>query len=318
MKNLISVIVPVYNVEEYLSKCIESIINQTYTNLEIILVDDGATDNCPAICDEYAKKDNRIKVIHQCNGGLSDARNTGLNMCQGEYIYLVDSDDYLELNAIEMLYIGAIRHDADITIGNINKVYPDGQVIPMKQLEEAVITDKKQIYRSASNYVTAWGKLYKKEIFESIRYPKGKLHEDAFVICDILKQATKVVQVEFHGYNYLQREGSIMNSNFTLKHLDSVEARLVRVEFYINEDMYPEAVSNLSASLWIQCLGYKNLELTKEKIITRLKSLDINIKSAYKRIIFKPGKLKYKIAISLYLFNKKLYFAICKKRNRGN
>lgn len=314
MSGLVSVIVPVYNVEKYLRKCIESIINQTHANLEIILVNDGSQDQCPAICDEYATMDKRIKVIHQANGGLSDARNTGLDICQGDYIYLVDSDDYIECDAIEILYREIIKHDADIAVANINKVYPNGKVVPMNQYNGQVLKDKKQIYKNASSYVTAWGKLYKKEIFSNLRYPKRKLHEDAFIICRVLEQATKIVEVEHHGYNYLQREGSIMNSDFTLKHLDAVEARMVRVQFYISERMYPEALENLVSLLQVLYKGYRMLDMTILENKNKVTMLSSEVKSKYIQLLCKPGKIKYKIAILLFITNKSIFGFCCTKR----
>lgn len=223
---LITIIVPVYNVEKYLTKCVNSILEQTYKNLEIILVDDGSPDKCPQICDEYAKKDNRIKVIHKNNGGLSDARNKGLDMATGKYISFVDSDDYIDKKMIEKLYNNLLKNEADISICNIYKIYPNGTKIKknLPQSEITVSDEEKYIY-TYNKYgmitVTAWSKLYKKEIFTNIRYPLGKIHEDEYIIFDILKKANKISYFDEALYYYLQRTESIIGT-FSLKRLDII------------------------------------------------------------------------------------------------
>ncbi len=220
---MVSVIVPIYKVEAYLEKCIKSIQNQTYTDLEIILVDDGSPDRCGAICDRYAEEDARIKVIHKENGGLSDARNKGLDIAAGEYILFVDSDDYIHPQMVEMLLEQLQTTDADIAVCRFKQVQENEEVrfedfisgrtegTSVKELEvfegQAIVENLQ--YKNLLT-VVAWNKLYKAELFEKLRYPKGRIHEDEFLIHHILHLCKKTVYIETELYYYLQRTGSIM------------------------------------------------------------------------------------------------------------
>lgn len=222
----ISVIIPVYNVEKYLEKCIQSVINQTIKNLEIILVDDGSTDLSGKICDEYSKKDKRIKVIHKENGGLSDARNAGLNIESGEYIVFVDSDDYIEYNMIENLYKCIKKYNADIVCCGKYLEDEDGNIIKiLNKTEEYCINGenaiKKMLLREEIDN-TAWDKMYKKEVFENIRFPYGKYYEDIEPTYKAFKKSSKIAHTSTVDYHYLIRKGSIINSKFTEKQLDSL------------------------------------------------------------------------------------------------
>lgn len=233
---LVSVIVPIYNVEKYIEKCIVSIINQTYKNIEIILVDDGSPDNCLEICEFWKNKDNRIKIIRKENGGLSDARNYGLEYSKGSYIVFVDSDDYVEKNFIEIMYNEIKNNDADLAICNYYLNYIDKQIQNTYYNNKFAISsnDKYNYLYNGYNKVTivAWNKMYKRDIFKNIRYPKGKLHEDEFIICDILKATNKIVYILNPPlYHYIQRDDSIM-AKFNVKRFDIIEALDKRISFF--------------------------------------------------------------------------------------
>lgn len=233
---LISVIVPVYKVEKYLNKCVESIVSQTYKNLEIILVDDGSPDNCPAMCDEWAKKDNRIKVIHKENGGLSDARNKGIEVATGEYIMFVDSDDYLDEIICEKLYFLTSQHKATIAISNFKRVWEGVDSEEELTKSEIRVLDKaqiiEQIYNPTIGSITpAWAKLYKKSLFAGIRYPVGRLHEDEYVVHELLLGAERVVYTSEQLYFYLQRASSIMGSKKEKNIIDAMDAFRSRIDF---------------------------------------------------------------------------------------
>ena len=225
---LVSIIVPIYKVEPYLRRCLDSIVNQTYTNLEIILVDDGSPDNCPQICDEYAAKDKRIIVIHKENGGLSDARNAGLDICKGEYISFVDSDDWVDEKYIEVLLSLSIKENTDIVIGEYVKT--NGK-IPQK--EENVWTktysSKEALIRLFSKnnitYTVSWGKLYKKELFNSIRFPIGKYHEDEFTTYILFYRSTKIAYTNKVIYYYFRHSNSITGSRHPWDVLEALEQR---------------------------------------------------------------------------------------------
>lgn len=214
-KDLVSIIVPVYNVEKYLKKCIDSIKNQTYDNLEILLVDDGSTDNSGKICDLYSKKDRRIKVIHKENGGLSDARNCGINIISGEYLTFIDSDDFIDNDYIKTLLTIAKKNNADIVISGLFNYYENENNINnnLTNYTESVVSKQKiyeKMFLQRGVDVNATAKLYKSYIFDKIRFPKGKLYEDIQIIDKTIEAANVIVETNYKGYYYLQRKGSIM------------------------------------------------------------------------------------------------------------
>ena len=224
MEPLISVIVPIYNVEKYLRECIDSIINQTYRNLEIILVDDGSPDSCGKICDEYAKKDVRIKVIHKENGGLSDARNAGMYVADGKYLIFVDSDDYMVMEGIEYLYKLISSNDADIAIGGVER-FNDLDKATVSSSYTGAIKEKTMNKTEAMKDVfldgcAAWARIYKKSIHNGICFPKGEINEDEAIVLQILERCTKIVKSNFVVYKYRFRPNSITSVDFNIKKLD--------------------------------------------------------------------------------------------------
>lgn len=233
MGELISVIIPIYNVEAYLDECIASVIAQTYSNLEIILVDDGSPDNCPQMCDEWAAKDSRIRVIHKENGGLSDARNAGIDIATGEYIAFVDSDDWIEPEMYEIMLAALKNENADICACNILSCFPD-RICPWGCQEYAVGEPERfleMIYSDTSFPVAAWNKLYPRWMWEDIRFPVGKICEDAFTTYRLVHSAKRIVQIPEALYCYRIRENSIMTSAFRLQRMDEEEAWRVNYEF---------------------------------------------------------------------------------------
>ena len=248
MEPLISAIVPVYKVEKYLGRCVESLLAQTYENIEIILVDDGSPDTCPVMCDEYAKKHEKIRVIHQENKGLSGARNTGIDNAKGEYLAFVDSDDLWSPHFLESLYKALKENDADIAQCRWEYMHGD-------ELKEAYDADAKTVcftgremlanlyIQTGAYYVVAWNKLYKKELFENIRYPEGRIHEDEATTYKLFDLAKKCVFVDNALYGYYVGSGgtSITRNGFNLKKLDWRTANKERVQYFIEKD-YKELV----------------------------------------------------------------------------
>lgn len=237
---MISVIVPVYNVEQYLRECIDSIICQTYTDLEIILIDDGSPDESPAICDEYAQKDNRIRVIHQKNGGLAKVRNVGIDSAQGEYIAFVDSDDFVSCNFVEHLYNGLVESGAEIATASF---FPfQGNDVCEKKLEFIAfeeILKNEAIRRYCSinaeysmPFISACNKLFHRSLFDGIRYPEGKLYEDAFTTYKLIDKAKKIVYTPSKLYYYRINPQSILGQSFKEKHLEMVEAFRSGFDFF--------------------------------------------------------------------------------------
>lgn len=230
MNELISVIVPVYKVEEYLRRCIDSIINQTYRNLEIILVDDGSPDNCGKICDEYALLDKRIKVIHKENGGQSEARNYGLKIAKGKYFGFIDSDDYIKEDMYENLYNLLIKYDADISMCNIVKKSNNKNEIMENYKEIEKYDTKSSLLELLDDHITnyIYNKLYKREIWNNIEFSVGIILEDMDVMYKILEKSKKIICTNKTEYYYCIRNNSsiaIVNSKVTGNLKDVINRR---------------------------------------------------------------------------------------------
>ena len=226
MSKLLSVIVPVYNVSKYIHKCVDSILVQSYSNLEIILVDDGSPDECPKICDEYASKDKRVQVIHKTNGGLSSARNAGLEIAVGEYIGFVDSDDWIEPSMYEKMITFIEQNECDMAGCEVNIIYGTHSNIIGKS-EDEILTGKEALIRYLDTYYryrmpnpAVWSKLYKKEFWKENRFPEGKIHEDYLLTCMAFNEASKVAFIHEGLYNHLaDNPDSICNTKFSKRDL---------------------------------------------------------------------------------------------------
>lgn len=247
MKNpLVSVVVPVFNVEHYLRECLDSIVTQTYTNIEVILVDDGSTDSSGHICDEYAQRDCRITVIHKENGGLSDARNTGIDACSGQFIGFVDSDDYVDPRFIELMLTPLLSGESDISVCQFHQVYVHGQTCQRVEEEGKVSVEyisnmealKLLIQRRWDAVpVSACSKVYDVKLWKEIRFPKGHLYEDEYVAHLLLHKAKRVALVHERLYYYYKRIDSITVSNYTLRHLDDVRAQEACLQYLQNNSL---------------------------------------------------------------------------------
>lgn len=263
MNNLISVVVPVYNVEKFLPKCLNSIISQTYKNLEIIVIDDGSTDNCPKICDDYAKLDKRIKVIRQKNAGLSEARNSGINNAMGKYIMFIDSDDYIDSNVVAMLRDSLLRNKTKIAICGRKYVFDDGkEFYRVKEKTERNFAFKEALAEMNRYYyfdMSANGKLFDKELFKQIRFPVGKLSEDFFVMPKLLELSDSVSYISEPFYNYFQRKNSITKNKKINE--DFLEAAKKQMVDYENKDRDFKAITHIayaSAALTVYDSYIKN------------------------------------------------------------
>ena len=229
---LVSIIIPIFKVEQYLRPCVDSVINQTYKNLEIILVDDGSPDKCPEICDDYATKDQRIKVIHKRNGGLSDARNSGIEMANGNYLSFVDSDDIIHNQMIEML-MKPLLEDVDLKISACQLVrFSEDIIIPYCEVIHFSTIDYNE-FLTKPLYMVAVGKVYKKNLFNDIKYPIGRVHEDEFTTYKICYLAKKIAYTESQFYFYRQREGSIMTTMTINRFVDIHDALKGQVDFFL-------------------------------------------------------------------------------------
>ena len=260
---LISVIVPVYKVEEYLDRCIQSITGQTYTSLEIILVDDGSPDNCPEMCDDWAYKDNRIKVIHKENGGLSSARNAGMAEANGEYISFVDSDDWIAPKMLEFLVEAIQRDGSDVAACAVEMVTEDGTPISMLTVRRNALLDRKAAQKALlkENLLKqpVWYKLYKKSMIFDIPFEPGKYHEDVFWSYQAIGRANLVSLIDYVGYYYTQRSGSIMGKGYSITCLDALEAVENRYPYIKRES--PELESEARLSIVLSCIYHGQMAL---------------------------------------------------------
>lgn len=302
---LISIIIPIYNVEEYLKKCVDSVLNQTYTSLEIILVDDGSPDQCGKICDEYEKKDDRIVVIHKKNGGLSDARNYGLHVCKGKYVVFLDSDDYITENCIEQMYRALKLNDADMSICNFSYVNELGEVCAQQGISpiESVVYDSSVVFscKATSEYywywVVAWNKMYSRKLLSDMEFRVGKLHEDEFFFNELFAKKFKIAGVKNSLYYYLQRTGSIMSNLNDPRRLDRVEALFERCSIYNSHDLPSENVyKTLMRGLYIlrNYMDSDNCEVKRKikKLKNQFNMLSLNL-------LKKDLKIKFKIILVL-------------------
>lgn len=245
MNPVISIIVPVYKVEKYLRRCIESILRQTFEEFELILVDDGSPDNCGDICDEYAVKDKRVKVIHKKNGGLSSARNAGIDIAKGEYIGFIDSDDWVDAQMYEYLYTNIKSYNAEISVCGIKVEYDD-----MKEVEKEkkvfnkvtpVVLNREQAMKNMVEQdlfdTGAFNKLYKTILFEGVRFPDGRIYEDLATTYKLIHKSDKVVFDDSVKYHYVLNPNSIMRSKFNSKQLDVLVASSELTKFI--KENYP-------------------------------------------------------------------------------
>ena len=316
----ISIIVPVYNVEEYLSNCIESILNQTFKNFELILVNDGSTDKSLDICKYYKNIDNRIYIINKKNGGLSSARNAGLEIARGKYIGFVDSDDYIHPQMYELLYNEIIKNKADISLCEFKKVsdFNKEELLDKDSLNQKVETlnNKEALFKLGESgsviYVIVCNKLYKKSLFKNIKFKEGIIHEDEYIIHRLLYHAKKLVYINEKLYFYLQREGSIMNKRLTINSVDYLLACSDRVRFFYEKDLVQlkdkwqkfylwEFFTNYS-ELYKNYNGNKKLKIIRKDFIQLLKIL----------LKDKNYPLKEKISWIIFAINPDIYYKILK------
>lgn len=320
MTEKISIIVPIYKVEKYLDRCVQSIVKQTYQNLEIILVDDGSPDQCPQICDQWVLKDSRIKVIHKENGGLSDARNMGLEIATGEYIGFIDSDDWVHSQMYEKLYRILKKEQAEIAVCAFQKVETiDKEDMKCPKAEGDIVTYNteealKALITENGLQQVVWNKLYKKELLDQLWFAYGKYNEDEFWSYQVIARAKKVATMSYQGYYYFQRQDSIIGDIYSLKRLDGLEGKANRQAFI---DQYFPKLSEISRlnlfysycyayQCCLRCLNKEDMKVAEERIRNGIKKYPIQ-KNDYQ-----GETIKQKIWISLYKVSLK---ATCQLRN---
>lgn len=307
----VSVIVPIYNVEQYLAKCINSIISQTYDNIEIILVDDGSTDMCPLICDNYAKIDERIIVIHKANGGLSDARNAGIELASGDYITLIDSDDYIAKDYIETLRNFIKKNNADISICDFatfndkgfiklaNKSSFYSKVYTAEQALECALLGRPFLF-------SAWGKMYKKHLFNEIRYPKDKIFEDLGTTYKLFDKCKVITFINVKLYYYYIRNNSISYSRFSYKKMDMLYFAKELNEFIRKK--YPRILYSSKIRICISAIDLlRDIGVENDHKLNQYRNYCFyELKKNRKKLIFNfKVNFKYKIFAILSFFGEK-------------
>ena len=318
MHDLISVIIPVFNVEAYLDKCITSVVQQSYKELEIIVVDDGSTDNSPQICDNWSVRDERVHVIHKENGGLSDARNAGLAVATGHYISFVDSDDWLKPQFMEILMRTLKENTADIAECGVLYVDEKEHILrercyPEKKAVKSKIEAFKSLIKEDGIYQTVWNKLYKRDVLEGILFEKGKYNEDDFWTYQVFDRLERLIVISDKLYCYLQRESSIMGTGYQIKRLDGLKARFERMEYL---QKYKELADFTKARIFYDCMFHfqsalKWLKMPEQKIVT-----DYVIKNMKKitHVIYRNSDVPLKYQIWFAMF-RRFPFAVAKMRN---
>ena len=317
MHNKVSIVVPVYNIEDYIRSCINSIVAQTFNNIEIILVDDGSIDKSGDICDEFLENYENIKVIHKSNGGLSSARNAGIEVATGEYIMFVDGDDYIAINAVDYLMHIESLTNADIVqfryleteqINKNVKVEISGKYELVN--DQKVFFDK--LYEIGGEAASSCTKLYKTKLFDKIRFREGILHEDEYIIPYLFQEAKSIAYIPEQLYFYVIRKGSIIKSNFNPKKLDIFvygddRIRVLQeLQYYdVLEKEYQRQISTIIHMFYeAYGAGYKAESKT---ILGRLRSYDklnISIKNRFDRIIYKMCKININFIYLFYVIDR--------------
>lgn len=312
MSYKLSIIIPIYKVEPYLHKCINSILAQTFADFELILVDDGSPDKCGEICDEYAKRDTRIKVIHKENGGVSAARNAGLEIAQGEYIGFVDSDDYIEKDMYEILYKLSKEYDADIVECGFSIVKED-EVKPILTNTNIITGDKLlALHLLAKHWAhcLSWNKIYKKYLFDGIKFPCGMIHEEEVIMHRLFFSLNKYVYIGESKYFYVQREGSIMDESYSLKRLNRLEAYKDRF-YFLKNNIKEESIIRLVEHKYFMCIidNYNSLNSNSKLDIHKIhrKKLKKCIVENYSGFLKNNLLVEYKHLIMLSRLNQFLF-----------
>lgn len=304
---LVSVIIPVYNVAPYLKECVDSVCQQTYQNLEILLIDDGSTDGSGQMCDAFAQQDDRIRVYHKANAGLSEARNDGIKRSSGEYLYFIDSDDYLiDDRTIEKMVQGARQFDVSLVVAAYQRVNHNlvNHCVKIELMPEPIVYQAQdmiekmyQYDRFSGNFIVVHNKLYKRNLFDDYLFPAGRIHEDEFVIYKLYLKAEQVLWLPYETYAYRMRANSIMRSPYSLKRLDIIDAYEERIEVLTQHQL---PVSDTILAL-MNHLSYHHWTLVKLGFSDQAKLMQEKIRYYYKQCDFvSPPKQRIKLALIRY------------------
>lgn len=308
---LVSIIIPVYNAEMYVSRCIESVLNQSYANIELILVNDGSTDTSNEICQEYEMRDDRVFLLAQRNGGVAKARNTGIDIMSGEYVTFVDSDDYLHPDAIRILISAAESHSADICMGGFQEIR--NTVVDGFETSQ-LVTDTVSVMQAWRGlfgsehlkYGTVWGSVYKSKLFDTIRFPNNQIFEDTYIIQDLYGLSHVIATVNLDVYYYAVRDSSISHTWTAETTIDSLLATAKRYAYFYEKDIQELIMQAANLHLDHAILCYESAEhwLLKETIL----GLYNVIWDSYRTVLPRDHMLKY----AVFAKSPALYYA-CRK-----
>lgn len=318
----LSIIVPVYNVEPYLHRCVDSILNQTFEDFELILVDDGSPDNCPAICDEYELKDSRVKVIHKINGGLSDARNAGIEIAQGDYLGFVDSDDSISSHMYQRLLDMAQKHNADLVAcgilnldqdGNVDSQWPNLTEDKVYKRQDFISNFFPDVRRSIMTSVA--NKIFRRNVFRTIRFPVGKIYEDAQIQLQLYNLCETVAVCHEHDYYYFfSRPGSINNTHYTAKQFDMIEFALRNYYFFVQKEELVQQRYALEAYTNNYLKNFYQVMLFHKELYPLFKPYRKEFRKLFAKVLTNPLLCRMKrLAIALLCANTKLSYMLSKK-----
>lgn len=282
VKPLVSIIVPIYNSSKYLDRCVDSILNQKYKQIEVLLINDGSNDNSEEICKKFALKDRRVHVITKKNEGTSATRKLGVNLSKGKFISFVDSDDYIHPNMYERLVIEALKNNADIVQCGFNLVLENGEIIKKRQMKEELIESKYEsslfFARKKNVTNTLWNKLFSSKLFHDIHFPNLSLGEDVYLNTQLFGKANRVLTISDAYYYYVLTEGSLVRKSFNKKKLDSIKAGILMYEYY--KKQYPDLIDfailyicSMAARIYFQ-IGKSNIK-EKDKLRSEVKNIFI-------------------------------------------
>lgn len=312
---LISVIIPVYNVEKYLKKCVESVSSQTYKNLEIILVDDGSIDESGKMCDEFALKDYRIKVVHKDNGGLSSARNAGLDIASGQYISFVDSDDYISESYLDFLYNRIIEDHSEIVISGYTTCYEKNDIQKKFSSNTNEVINKIQfwewlVFGNRDNIlygaVEAWSKLYIAEVFSELRFPEI-IHEDEAILYDVIDKCHRISVTDSIGYMYFQRSESIMHKDYSVERLSAPMVMIERSRRFYSDELQELAECTLLTAITGILYGIKRIPNNDPDKKDKLSLILSDFKKMGKMLRKKTKSKKFMIKSLLFSISPKIY-----------
>lgn len=312
--NLISIIVPVYGVEEYLDRCVESLVKQTYKNIEIILVDDGSPDNCPLICDKWAKEDNRVRVVHQSNKGAAAAKNTGLRIATGSLIAFCDADDYVDRKMLQTMFECMMHSESDIVTCGVNWVDDGNQILFIEKSEDRELFQPeamKGLLECGVLKEQVWDKLYKRQCIGDAEFVEQKKIDDVFWTYKVIGNAKKTAIMSIPLYYYMQRDSSVMGAGYQDYWMDTIEAYQKRCEYIKNN--YPELYNLSVSSLIGTCMYHVQMALKTGRNQEQIERIIIIINSWKDDMLFDSQISKQRIWLWLFL-----HFPIvtCRLRNK--